>query len=191
MSGTGRRAGIAATVVVSGLFVLTACGGTTGSVTGHDAPAADTAGAGAPSVAATSKAPSTAALGDAFTYKDGLSVNISRLAPFTVSEYAAGAKEGDSAVTFTVKIKNGTKKPFDTALFTLNLKVGPEGVTAEQIFDGEKVGMGFSGTIIPGSAATVKFAYDIPKGAKGNLDIEASPNAGMEYTSMHWIGKTP
>lgn len=117
-------------------------------------------------------------------------MNVSRLAPFTASEYAIGSKPGDTAVMFTVKIKNGTKKPIDTALFMLNVKAGPEGVTAEQIYDGDKVGGGFSGTIIPGSAATVKFAYDIPKGAKGTLDIEASPDAGMEYQRMHWIGKT-
>jgi hypothetical protein len=55
----------------------------------------------------------------------------------------------------------------------------------------EESGEGFRGTIVPGSTASAKFAFDIPKGAKGALDIEVQPDSTLEYASWHWVGKTP
>jgi hypothetical protein len=44
---------------------------------------------------------------------------------------------------------------------------------------------------VPGSAATTKFGYDIPKSATGNLDIEVAPDFGLDYQSWHWVGQIP
>lgn len=136
------------------------------------------------------KKPTTAAFGETFTYTDGLSVTVASVEPYTPSQYAAGTRPGDEAIIATVKIRNRTKEPFDTSLFSLNVKAGADGVAGDSIFD-DNSGDGFSGTIVPGSVATAKFAFDIPRGATGMLDIEAQPDSTVRYESWHWVGKMP
>jgi hypothetical protein len=144
---------------------------------------------GAPAKAKQQK-PATASFGDSYKWSDGLQASVSGVRSYTPSQYAAGTKPGDAAIIITVKIRNGTKKPFDPSLFTVHVKAGADGVQAEQIFDNSS-GLGFTGTILPGSSATQKFAYDIPKGATGTLDVEVEPDATLQYDSEHWVGKTP
>jgi hypothetical protein len=154
-----------------------------------DTPAA---GSSQPATSAPAKAKksATASFGEAYRWSDGLQASVSGVRSYTPSQYAAGTKPGDAAIIITVKIKNGTQKPFDPSLFTVNVKAGADGVQAEQIFDNSS-GLGFTGTILPGSSATQKFAYDIPKGATGTLDVEVEPDATLQYDSEHWVGKTP
>lgn len=59
---------------------------------------------------------------------------------------------------------------------------GKDGVDAEQIFD-NKVGTGFSGTVLPGKKVTVQFAFDTPADAK-NLTVEVNP--GFTYDASQW-----
>lgn len=187
--------GIVAFVVALGVIGAVASSGKK-SGTSSAAPPATQAGttttAKAPGkpAASTKKKPATAAYGDTYTYTDGLAITVSHVAKYTPSQYAAGTHPGDEAVVLTVKITNGTKKPFDTALVGVNVKAGADGAATENIYD-DTSGTGFSGTIVPGSTATAKFGYDIPKGAAGKLDIEVQPDSGLEYDSWHWIGPMP
>lgn len=166
--------------------------GTDASASQTTSPAGTTTATTAPSApaAAAKKKPTTAAYGDTYTYTDGLTISVSKVATYTPSQYAAGTHPGDEAVTLTVKITNGTKKPFDTDLVSVNVKAGADGAATGQIFD-DTSGIGFSGTVVSGATATAKFEYDIPKGATGKLDIEVQPDSGLEYDSWHWVGPMP
>lgn len=187
--------GIVAFVVVLGIIGAVANGGKKHG-TNSAAPPATQAGttttAKAPGkpAAPAKKKPATAAYGDTYTYTDGLAITVSHVAKYTPSQYAAGTHPGDEAVVLTVKITNGTKKPFDTTLVGVNVKAGADGAATEKIYD-DTSGIGFSGTIVPGSTATARFGFDIPKGAAGKLDIEVQPDSGLEYDSWHWIGSMP
>jgi hypothetical protein len=136
------------------------------------------------------KKPTTARYGDTYTYTDGLAISVSKVSRYTPSQYAAGTHPGDEAIVLTVKITNGTGKPFDTNLVGVNAKAGADGAATEPIFD-DTSGVGFSGTIVPGSVASARFAFDVPRGAAGNLDIEVQPDSGLEYASWHWVGSMP
>ncbi|MFJ3586399.1 DUF4190 domain-containing protein [Streptomyces sp. NPDC090127] len=122
------------------------------------------------------------AAGDTSVYDDELKVTVSEATAYKPSEYAAGHTEGNKAYQVTVVIENGGKEKFDAALVTLDARAGQDGVTAEQIFD-DKVGTGFSGTILPGKKSTVVYAFDAPKDAK-NLTVEVSP--GLEHNASQW-----
>jgi hypothetical protein len=180
-----------AALAASALLAVTGCGGKTGSVSsGATAtPAAAVASAATTKTPAAEK-PTTAKFGDTYTYTDGLAVTVSKVASYTPSQYAAGTHPGDSAIVLTVKLTNGAKKAFDMSLVGVNVKAGADGVAGEDIFD-DNSGTGFSGSIVPGSSASAKFAFDIPKGATGALDIEVQPDSGLEYASWHWVGQLP
>lgn len=119
---------------------------------------------------------------DTVIYDDDVKVTVSAAKKFSPSEYAAGHTEGNKAWQVTVTIENGGKKKFDTTLVTLDARAGKDGTTAEQIFD-DKVGSGFSGTVLPGKKATATFAFDAPAAAK-DLTVEVSP--GLDYNASQW-----
>ncbi|MEU6879263.1 DUF4352 domain-containing protein [Streptomyces sp. NPDC046712] len=122
------------------------------------------------------------AAGDSSVYDDKLKVTVSEPKPYTPSEFAAGHTKGNKAYQVTVVIENGGTEHFDAALVTLSARAGQDGVAAEQIFD-EKVGTGFTGTILPGKKSTVVFAFDAPAAAK-NLTVEVSP--GLDHNAAQW-----
>lgn len=122
------------------------------------------------------------AAGDSSVYDDDLQVTVSEPKPYKPSEFAAGHTDGNKAYQVTVVIENGGKEKFDASLVTVDARAGKDGVDAEQIFD-EKVGTGFTGTVLPGKKSTVVYAFDAPKDAK-NLTVEVSP--GLDHDASQW-----
>ncbi|MEU9706458.1 DUF4352 domain-containing protein [Streptomyces sp. NPDC047981] len=121
------------------------------------------------------------AAGDTAEYED-LKVSVSEAKPYKPSEFAAGHTEGNKAYQVTVVVENSGKEKFDATLVTLTARAGKDGTTAEQVFD-EKVGTGFSGTVLPGKKSTVVYAFDAPKDAK-TLSVEVSP--GLDHEASQW-----
>lgn len=123
----------------------------------------------------------TLAAGDTSVYED-IKVTVSQATSYKPSEFAAGHTEGNKAYQVTVVVENAGKEKFDASLVTLTARAGKDGVPAEQIFD-DKVGTGFSGSILPGKKSTVVYAFDVPKDAK-DLAVEVSP--GLDHEAAQW-----
>ncbi|MGW2018235.1 DUF4190 domain-containing protein [Streptomyces sp. NPDC001927] len=117
------------------------------------------------------------AAGDRAEYDD-LKVTVSEAKPYKTDQLA----EGNKAYQVTVVIENSGKDKFDATLAVLSARAGKDGVTAEQVFDGN-VGTGFSGTILPGKKSTVVYAFEAPKDAK-TLSVEVSP--GLDHEASQW-----
>ncbi|MGW0468364.1 DUF4352 domain-containing protein [Streptomyces sp. NPDC003027] len=122
------------------------------------------------------------AAGKTSLYDDGIKVTVSEAKAYSPGEDAAGHTKGNKAYQVTVVIENGGKEKFDATLATLDARAGKDGVSAEQIYD-EKVGTGFSGTILPGKKATVVFAFDAPADAR-SLSVDVSP--GLGHNASQW-----
>ncbi|TRV77533.1 DUF4352 domain-containing protein [Streptomyces sp. 130] len=120
--------------------------------------------------------------GDAAVYDDDLTVTVGDATTYTPGEYAIGHTKGNKAYRVPVIIENAGKEKFDSALVTVEARAGEDGVEAEQIFD-DKVGEGFSGTILPGKKVTVLYAFDAPADVK-NLTVEVNPD--FSYDSTQW-----
>ncbi|MFJ2897610.1 DUF4190 domain-containing protein [Streptomyces sp. NPDC087218] len=120
--------------------------------------------------------------GDSAVYDDDLTVTVGDAASYTPDAYAAGHTKGNKAYRVAVVVENAGKEKFDSALVNVTARAGKEGVDAEQIFD-DKVGAGFSGTVLPGKKVTVQFAFDAPADAK-NLTVEVNP--GLTYDASQW-----
>ncbi|MFF4079020.1 DUF4190 domain-containing protein [Streptomyces sp. NPDC001777] len=120
--------------------------------------------------------------GDSAVYDDDMTVTVGDAASYTPDAYAAGHTKGNKAYRVAVVVENAGKEKFDSALVNVTARAGKEGVDAEQIFD-DKVGAGFSGTVLPGKKVTVQFAFDAPADAK-NLTVEVNP--GLTYDASQW-----
>ncbi|MFE3941346.1 DUF4352 domain-containing protein [Streptomyces sp. NPDC059118] len=120
--------------------------------------------------------------GDSAVYDDDLTVTVGDATSYTPDAYAAGHTKGKKAYRVAVVIENAGKEKFDSALVSVSARAGKDGVDAEQIFD-NKVGAGFSGTVLPGKKVTVQFAFDTPADAK-NLTVEVNP--GFTYDASQW-----
>ncbi|MGW1411368.1 DUF4190 domain-containing protein [Streptomyces sp. NPDC002403] len=120
--------------------------------------------------------------GDSAVYDDDLTVTVGDATSYTPDAYAAGHTKGKKAYRVAVVIENAGKEKFDSALVSVSARAGQGGVDAEQIFD-NKVGAGFSGTVLPGKKVTVQFAFDAPADAE-NLTVEVNP--GFTYDASQW-----
>lgn len=98
--------------------------------------------------------------GNAFTYDDDLSVQISEPETFKPSQFAALVEKWPDYVKFDVTIVNGTKKKFDTSM--IYFTVQSKDKEAEEVFDADK---GFNGapttTLLPGRQAKYKVGFGV------------------------------
>lgn len=105
----------AATIAVAAVLAVTGCAPTTGGDR-----ATETSGSNAQSAPAAKPpkpkpeppTPGELAFGDSFEWQDGLQVTVSRPREFQPARWAAFDK-GPAYVRFTVKVVNGTKRPYD------------------------------------------------------------------------------
>ncbi|WP_066956232.1 DUF4190 domain-containing protein [Streptomyces lushanensis] len=124
----------------------------------------------------------TLGAGDSAVYDDDLTVTVSKPTPYTPGAYAVGHTKGNKAYKVTVVIENAGKEKFDATLTTVTARAGEDGVEAESVYD-DTVGLGFSGTVMPGKKATVQFAFDAPPTAEA-LTVEVGP--GILHDSSQW-----
>ncbi len=122
-----------------------------------------------------------------YEYEDGLTVEVSALAPYERGEYAFGAESTDSAITFVVTVTNGTAKPVDLSISTVNVNAGAAGNIAEEIYDGD-MGGGFQGSVLPGKASSAAFAFGVNATDLGEIVIEIEPGFLSSYDSAFFEG---
>ncbi|GGZ16547.1 DUF4190 domain-containing protein [Streptomyces poonensis] len=144
-----------------------------------DTGAADDKGAGTD----TEKKSETFAAGDTAVYDGDIEVTVSKPTAYTPNEYAVGHSAGNKAYKVTVRIQNKGAEKYSADLFTIEARAGESGTNAEEIFDGDTLGNGFSGSVLPGKTATAEYAFDAPADAK-NLDVEVSP--GFDFEDNTW-----
>ncbi|ORT58485.1 DUF4190 domain-containing protein [Streptomyces sp. CB03238] len=123
------------------------------------------------------------AAGDTSVYDNDVQVTVSEAKSVKPGEFAVGHTEGNKAYELTIVVENAGKEKFSTDSLSVSARAGKEGVTAEEIFDGDTYGNGFNGDILPGKKATVKYAFDAPADAK-TLTVEVSP--GFDYDAVQW-----
>jgi len=115
---------------------------------------------------------STARLGQAVTFDDGTKVLVATPVTFKPSTYAAGHTR-DRAIKVDITVTNGTDKPIDAVLITVNATHG--GQQATQIFDTQRgLGMQPAGTVLPGKAIPFPAAFSIGQDP-AEVQIEVRP----------------
>ncbi len=115
-------------------------------------------------------------VGSVYQYDDGLYVRVDDVVPHVLagSEDSHGYRQGDDLVRCTLYLSNGTGRPLDLDGVTLLVRGGPYGKTARQVQDhrGDVLDGELEGTLRTGRRVSATWAYSIPAGTAGDLDIE-------------------
>ncbi|MFM9702127.1 AAA domain-containing protein [Streptomyces galilaeus] len=115
-------------------------------------------------------------VGSVYQYDDGLYVRVDDVVPYALAgaEDSHGYRQGDDLVRCTLYLSNGTGRPLDVDGVTLLVRGGPYGKTGRQVQDyrGDLLDDELEGTLRTGRRISVTWAYSIPAGAAGDLDIE-------------------
>lgn len=160
----------AAALLLAGL-ALTGCAQTGGATTSRDEPAAAVA-SDAPAPAQ----PDVTPFGGTFTYEDGVALTVAAPAPYTPSQYAAGATHPNN-VTITFTVVNGS----DATLELLSMpEVTSGGVKGESITDlsNDTVALepfGGNADVLPGQSFSWTMAYSLADAADVTVSIAPTP----------------
>ncbi|MEU9304579.1 AAA domain-containing protein [Streptomyces sp. NPDC048269] len=115
-------------------------------------------------------------VGSVYRYDDDLYVRVDDVVPYVLTdvEDSHGYRQGDDLVRCTVYLSNGTGRPLDLDGVTLLVRGGPYGKTGRQVEDyrSDVLDEGLKGTLRAGRRASATWAYSIPAGTAGDLDVE-------------------
>lgn len=115
-------------------------------------------------------------VGSVYQYDDGLYVRVGDVVPHVLAdaEDSHGYRQGDDLVRCTLSLSNGTGRPFELDGVTLLVRGGPYGKTGRQVQDyrSDVIDDALEGTLRAGRRVSVTWAYSIPAGTAGDLDIE-------------------
>ncbi|MFI5875358.1 AAA domain-containing protein [Streptomyces sp. NPDC051445] len=115
-------------------------------------------------------------VGSVYQYDDGLYVRVDDVVPHELAdaEDSHGYRQGDDLVRCTLSLSNGTGRPFELDGVTLLVRGGPYGKTGRQVQDyrSDVIDDALEGTLRAGRRVSVTWAYSIPPGTAGDLDIE-------------------
>jgi len=115
------------------------------------------------------------AFGETVTWDNNVSLSVSVPAPYTPSEYAAGAVEGHSTVAFEFVLTNNSDENYEPLVYGTATSGGVE---APGVFDTAE-GYSFPPTtvLLPGQTLKWKQAYSVLDAANITMQI----SAGFEY----------
>ncbi|MEU2281033.1 AAA domain-containing protein [Streptomyces sp. NPDC013178] len=115
-------------------------------------------------------------MGSVYQYDDGLYVRVDDVMPYELADAddSHGYRPGDDLVRCTLHLSNGTGRPVDMDGITLLVRGGPFGKTGRQVQDyhSDVLDDELEGTLRMGRRASATWAYSIPAGTAGDLDIE-------------------
>jgi len=119
------------------------------------------------------------------SYTDGVEVSVTSATKGTIPSLTAGGNPGDPMVIVTIKIKNGSKKSFDTDVVSVNLSYGSSSKQGKAVFPPGVEG--FDGTIAQGRSRSGEYAFAVP--SKGMKNIVVVINRGLRYPPATFAGK--
>lgn len=133
-------------------------------------------------------------VGSVHQYDDGLHVRVADVLsyePVNLDD-SDGYRQGDDVVRCTLHLSNATGQPIDVHGISLLVRSGPYGKTGRQVLDhrGGTLDDALDGTLRKGRRITATWAYSIPAGTAGELDIEVRFPRGHERRSVTFTTAT-
>jgi hypothetical protein len=120
-------------------------------------------------------------------WNDKVQASVLSVVRYTPSKNAAGTHAGQVGIKVTVKITNNSSAQLDLTLSRVKVKSGANGTQADLIIDLENnLGLGFEGSVAAGHSATADYAFSVPQGDLGKIDVEVSPD--FDYDSAIFEG---
>ncbi|WP_316668912.1 hypothetical protein [uncultured Propionibacterium sp.] len=124
---------------------------------------------------------SDATFGTAYTWGDGLSLEVSAPEAYTPGEYAAGTDAYSQFVVFTMRIVNNTGQTWDPALFTASLQSGNR--EGSRVYDSGQLPDTPTTSLLDGREAQFQMAFGVADPA--DLVLEISPDFTHDNVIFH------
>ncbi|WP_350348907.1 DUF2510 domain-containing protein [Agromyces sp. G08B096] len=163
----GTIVGVIVFVVVASNAFSDAVDGTTGGSSSSELPAEESDAPEEP----VEQPAETLAFGDTMVYEDDVELNVSAPAPYTPSEYAAGADQAANIV-FTMTITNNSTENLDPLPMP---QLSSGGQEASEIFDftadGTDIGLPPTNVLLPGQSVTWQSAWSVADPASLTLQV--------------------
>lgn len=130
--------------------------------------------------------PKRPALGDTWTYDDGLAVSVSEPSAFTPGEYAAGGEDAENHVKLEVRIQNNTGQDFDPSMVYITASSG--GTEAEEVvdFDQSLEGAPMT-TLLDGQSTTYAIGFGVNDPA--DITVEFNDMNDFDRDSVIFLSK--
>lgn len=163
--------GLAIAAVLISSLGLAGCsveGTNAGTVTHHSSSAAVSTPTAKP-------ASNVLSFGETFKYTDGVEVTVGAPGPFTPSAYAAGVTAGQTAVAFTLTIKNGSPTQFTPFAYPSLNSGGTAGTSISDIGNPiGNVGDPSSTVLLPGQSVSWLVGFSVANVADLTMDVQPS-----------------
>jgi len=118
------------------------------------------------------------AFGDTMVWEDGVELTVSAPAPYTPTEFAAGADQANQ-LAFTMTITNNSTENLQPVVYT---RLSSGGTEASQIFDvtadGTQVGVPPTTVVLPGESVTWTEAWSVAD--PNSLTMQIAPSFDYE-----------
>lgn len=127
-----------------------------------------------------------AEFGQAYEWEDGLLIKVSEPKPYKPSKWACCPENSENldAVMFTVKIVNGTNKPWNPDdWFYATLLAGS--TEAQQVHDSDKLTT-LTTRVLPGREGKTELAFMVETTDPERLQLDVTPSSDLATTS--WVG---
>ncbi|WP_433547941.1 DUF4190 domain-containing protein [Streptomyces sp. CA-294286] len=125
------------------------------------------------------------ALGETYTYENGLKVTVAAPRPYTPGEIAFGHEKGDKAIQLVVTVENPTSGTVTMDTHLPYVK-DAKGVDTELLIDSSNQQRVLKTTFPPGKKAVGKYAYSLPGDAAAKIEVSLITDYGFVY----WTGPT-
>ncbi|MEU0368687.1 AAA domain-containing protein [Streptomyces sp. NPDC006283] len=127
-------------------------------------------------------------IGSVHHYDDGLHVRVDDIVPYELVDLddSYGVRQGDDVIRCTLFLSNGTGQPIDVDGIGLLVRCGPYGKTGRQVQDyqSDVLDDELDGTLRTGRRLSATWAYSIPAGTAGDMDIEVRFRSTHERESV-------
>jgi hypothetical protein len=122
------------------------------------------------------------AIGEAFTWEDGLTVIVTGIEARPID---AGYEMISDGAVVTVQIQNGTGAAFDASSMSYgtNLSFGAAGAQAESAYVSNEGLTGFEGPVAPGATATASMGF---RGVSDPSVLSVAIEPGFNYEAAFW-----
>ena len=114
-----------------------------------------------------------------YTYTDGVGIEVTKISHGKLSKRDAdingeSVKAGDDWVTFTIRVRNGSKKTVELS-GSPSVSYGPDGDGAETVYlDANSDDL--SGKLLPGKSRSGTWGFAIPANHQGDVVLEVAPD---------------
>lgn len=106
-------------------------------------------------------------------WSDGFEVRIVKVTNGAVYPRDVGGARGSGKTTFTVRVSNGDRVPYD--LSGVDLSVAYGGRRASRVTNANMRHGALTGSLAPRMSATARFAYAIPVSGRGLVTLTVTP----------------